>query len=204
MKTKSSNGQAALKENIEAVYKKSKETIRQVVDSSSKQIESAFDLNKKFIESLEKQIFNKELVDTSLISETKKAFGNSVELSEDAIDTIIDIQTSQLQSCVDFNAKLADSLRNIDASDSDEIQSLVQLIEKRLEESSNQSIENTKKMTDIYNKHLNLAINFNERFSKNINNQLQILSLFQNKNAEIFNDWATAWWKNTSKEEVAF
>ncbi|MBI2271256.1 MAG: hypothetical protein HYU69_13010 [Bacteroidetes bacterium] len=200
---KSSNGQAKFKENIEAVSQKSKETIREIIDSSSKQIESAFDANKKFVESLEKQFFNKEFASTSLISETKKAFGNSIELSEDAIDTIIDIQSQQLQSCVDFNAKLADALRNLDVSDNEEIQSLIQLIEKRLEESSNQSIANTKKMTDIYNKHINLALNFNERFSKNLNNQVQILNHFQKKNAEIFSDWATHWWKDAVKEEAA-
>ena len=77
MKYKSQNGHAdKLKENIEEVSKKSKETIRGIIDSSTKQFESVLDANKKFIESLEKQVFNKNLIDGSIISEVKKSFGN--------------------------------------------------------------------------------------------------------------------------------
>lgn len=200
---KSSNGNAAkLKESIEAASKKSKESIHEIIDSSSQKIGSALDINQKFIESLEKQFLNKEFPGTSLISETKKALGNSVELSENAIDTIIDIQSEQLNAAINFNEKLADSLRELDSSDNNELQSILQLIEKRISELSDQSIENTKKMTDIYNKHINLTLNFNERFSKNINNQMQILSRFQRKNSELFNDWAMQWWKDATKEET--
>ncbi len=201
---KSSNGQTQrLKENIETVSKKSKETIREIIDSSSKQFENALDVNKKFIDSLEKQVFNREFIDTSLVSEVKKAFGDSVELSEEAIDKIIDMQSAQLQSSIDFNAKLAETLKNLDASDGDGISELMNMIEKNMEESSKQSIKNSKMMAEIYNKHLNLALNFNERFSKNINNQVQILNRFQSRNTEIFSDWATNWWKQSAKEEDA-
>lgn len=199
---KSSDGAAQLKKSIEAASKKSKESIHEIINSSSKKIESAFGINEKFIESLEKQFLNKEFSGSAIISETKKALGNSIELSENAIDTIIDIQSEQLSSNIDFNMKLADALRELDSSDNESVQSLIESIEKRLGELSDASVENTKKMTDIYNKHINLAINFNERFSKNITNQMQMLTRFQKKNSELFNDWAMQWWKDAVKEET--
>lgn len=202
MKQHTYNGYAEkLKISMERATRKSKETIRNIVDSSSKQIESALDANKDFIESLENQFFTSDHLDGSLVSEVKRNFGNSVELSEETIDTILDIQSGQLKSTIEFNEKLAVAIRNLDGTDNEGTEELLGSIEEHIEESSNQSIENTKKMTDIYNKHVNLVVNFNDRFSKNVNNQLRMLNRFQSKNKERFNDWAADWWRSTSKEE---
>lgn len=200
MKKTINNHAEKLKQNVDAVSKKSKETIHGIIGNTSKQFETALDTNKKFMESMEKQIFNKDFLDTSIISETKKTFSNSVELSEEAIDTIIDIHNGQLQSVIDINMKLVDTIKNLDFKDKEDGKELIEAIEKNFEESSHLTIENTKKLMEVYNKHVNLALNFNEKFSKNINNQLQAMSKFQNKNKETFNDWTTNWWKNV--EEV--
>lgn len=192
-----------LKENIEIISLKQKETIQNIIDSSSRSFEASLDANKNFIDSLEKQIFNSDYTDNNILSEVKKMYGNSVELSEEAIDIIIDIQTKQLQSAIDFNVKIAEIIRNLDFSEKEHKDELLEEIEKNFEESSHRLIENSKKITEIYNKHINLAVNFNERFSKKINGQLQVLNIFQNKNMDMFNDWATQWWKGASKEEVA-
>lgn len=204
MEQTTSNGQLEkLKENIDAVSQKSKETIRYIINSSSRQFETALEANKEFIESIETKSLTNDLADTAIVSDIKKTFSNSVELSEEAIDTIIDIQSSQLRTAIDFNLKLAETIRNLDLTDNEYRKKLFEVIDKNFEESSSQLIENTKKMTEIYNKHINLAVNFNEQFAKNINDQLQMLNRFQNKNMDMFNDWATHWWKAASKEEAA-
>lgn len=196
MKKTTNDHTGKLKESVDAVSKKSKEAIHGIIDNASRQFESALETNEKFMESIEKQIFGKDFPDNSIISETKKTFGSAVELSEEAIDTIIDIHNEQLQSAIDINMELLETIKNMDLKDKEDVNELVKVIEKNFEESSRQSIENTKKIIDVYNKHVNLALNFNERFSRNINNQVQILNRFQNKNRETFNDWATQWWKN--------
>lgn len=192
-----------LKQNIDAVSEKSKETIRKIIGSASAQFETALDANKKFIESFEKQLFNDDFKHSTFASEVKKTFANSVELSEEAIDAIIDIQSDQLRSAIDYNEKLSKLIQNIDVSDAEDRAELLETIEKNFEETSRQFIENTKKMTGIYNKHINLTVNFSERFSKNINSQLQMLNKFQNGDRDMFNNWATHWWKSTTKEEAA-
>lgn len=186
-----------LKKNIILVSDNSKKNIRTMIGSASKEFENALDLNKTLIESLERQIYNGDFSKTTLISEVKKTFGNSVELSEEAIDNIIDIHNDQLQSNIDINLELMNTIKNQNFNDSDVEMELVKVIEKNFEKITDQLNENTKKITDMYNKHLNLSINFNKKFSENITNQLQMLNGFHNKNL----DSITEWWK-TSKEEI--
>ena len=200
MKKTAHNGHAeTLKETIEEVSQRSKETIRSIIDSSSRRFESALDANNKFMESLEKQIFSKELADGSIASEVKKTFGNTVELSEEAIDTIIDIQSEQLKSEIEFNEKLMERIREIDFSDKEDREELLGVMDDSLKETSQRLIENTKRITDIYNKHINLTVNFNERFSKNINERVQMLNRFQDRNVDVFNEWAQHWLRTTSE-----
>lgn len=197
MKTSVIDHAEKLKQNISIVSDNSKKNIRAMVGSASKEFETALNLNKKLIESLEKQIYNGDFANISLISEVKKTFGNSVELSEEAIDYIIDIYNDQLQSNIDINMELMKTIKNQYFEDKEAEEELMQVIEKNFEKITNQLNENTKKVTDIYNKHINLSINFNKKFSENINSQLKMLNGFQNRNQDSF----TEWWKS-AKEEV--
>lgn len=199
MKNVTDNYSDKFKENIELVSEKSKKSIHDIIDSSSRQFETVLDVNNTFIESLEKQVLNKDFKNNSLISEVKKSFSDSAELSEEAIDTIIDIQSKQLKSTIDFNSKLIEAIKNIGTSDNKAVKEVLDLVNKNIEESSNQSIENAKKITAIYNKHLNLALNFNKQFSAGINSQMQMLNEMQNRNIESFNHWVEKWWKNTEE-----
>lgn len=203
MEKKSHNGSAGtLKENIDAISKKSKETIRNIIDSSSKQFEKAFEHNRFFVETLEKQALIKDMTDGTILSELKNAFNGSVELSEEAIDAIIDIQSAQLQAAIEFNGKLTEVIKNIQVTEPSDRDELLEIISTNFEESTERLFENAKKMTDIYHKHISLTSNFNERFAQNINHQIQALARFQNKNVNMFNDWASHWWKTAQREEA--
>lgn len=197
MKTQIIDHAEKLKQNINIVSDNSKKNIRSLIGNASKEFDTALDLNKKLIESLEKQIYNGDFANISLISEVKKTFGTSVELSEEAIDYIIDIYNDQLQSNIDNNMELMNTINNQYFEDKEVEEKLVKVIEKNFEKITNQLNENTKKVTDIYNKHINLSINFNKKFSDNINNQLKMLNGFHTRNQESF----TEWWK-TAKDEV--
>ncbi len=197
MRTSINNHAEKLKKNIITVSDNSKETIRTIIGTASKEFEEALNLNKELIESLEKQIYNGMYSNPSLISEVKKTFGNSVELSEEAIDYIIDIHNDQLQSNIDVNLELMDTIQNQDFEDKENMVELIKVIEKNFEKITNQLNKNTKKITEIYNKHLNLSINFNKKFSGNITSQLQMLNGFHNKNLASM----TEWWE-TAEEEV--
>lgn len=198
MRTSINDHAEKLKQNIIVVSDNSKETIRKMIGGASKEFEIALDLNKELIESLEKQIFNGEFSNISLISEVKKTFGDSVELSEEAIDYIIDIHNDQLQSNIDINLELMDTIKDQDLEGNEVMLELVKVIEKNFEKITSQLTDNTKKITEMYNKHINLSINFNKKVSENITNHLQMLNGFHNRNMNIY----TEWWKTTKEDEV--
>src|SRR3989338_9105 len=197
MKTQIIDHAEKLKQNINIVSDNSKKNIRSLIGNASKEFDTALELNKKLIESLEKQIYNGDFANISLISEVKKTFGTSVELSEEAIDYIIDIYNDQLQSNIDANMELMKAINNQYFEDKEVEEQLTKIIEKNFEKITNQLNDNTKKVTDMYNKHINLSINFNKKFSENINSQLKMLNGFHTRNQDMF----TEWWK-TAKEEV--
>ncbi len=186
-----------LKQNILNVSDNSKEAIRTMVGSASKDFEVALDINKELIESLEKQIFNGNFTNISLISESQKTFDNSVELSEEGIDYFVDFLNNQLQSNIDNNLELMEIIKNQNFKNKEVEKEIVKIIEKNFEKITSQLNESTKKITDMYTKHLNQSINFNKKFSENINSQLKMLSGFHDKNLESIIEW----WK-TPKEEV--
>lgn len=181
----------------ELVSRKSKEYTGSIADMPAKDNNNSSEMNKKFAEPAEKQIHNDKLPDNFLIENIRKAFNESVELSEEAMDTIISMQSQQLNSVIDFNCKLTDSLHNLDYSNKQEITDLLGAIRKNFDETSNRLVENTRKMSELYNKHVNLAVNFNDRLSKNINHQFQILNWYTTKNADLFNAWTLSWWRPT-------
>lgn len=181
----------------ELISRKSKETNGHIVDKPSKENNSPEEVHAKVAESVGKQILNDKLPDNFILENIRKSFNDSVELSEEAMETIISMQSQQLNSVIDLNRKLTDSLRNLDYSNKQEVTDLIGAIRKNFDESSNRLVENTRKMSELYNKQINLAMSFNDRLSKNINHQMQILNLYTARNTDLFNAWTFSWWKPT-------
>lgn len=181
----------------ELVENKSKETIGNIIETSAKHLKNAVEANKKFVREVEKHIFNGELKDNYLVNDINRTFRDSVGLSEKAIDLIIDIQAEQLQSTIELNRKLVESLKHLSPADTEAVSDMIAMLRKNYEEATDRLMENTKKMSEIYNQHVNLAINFNERFSGNINHQLQILNRYTTKTADLISEWSFQWWRPT-------
>lgn len=190
-----------LKKNIENAAKKSKETIGLIISSNSQHLSAAIDANKKMVDNIKEQFYTKN-VDPAIIANLKKTFGTTVELSEEVIDTIIDAHVKRIESIIDFNIRLMDILKEQEFKDNDAVEKLLKLIQGKFDESVQLSINNMKKVIEVYNKHLNLALNFNKKFYGNINAQMDTMFSLQNKSIDSFNSWATEWWKQNSKEEA--
>lgn len=187
-----------LNQNVTVVSDNSKDTIQTMINSASEQFKISLDSNQELIESLEKKIHNKGATSTSLISEVKKTFNDSVELSEETIDYIIDIHNEQLQSNIDANLDLINTIKTLDFQDKKVERELLEKIIKNFEDTTHHLNENTKKMANMYNKHINLSINFNKKISKTINNQLGMLNGFRTRNMDSFMEW----WKTENEDEL--
>ena len=186
-----------IKKSIKGTAEKSKETIKEIIDSNTKYIGEALDSNKKMIDSIKEKL-NQHEIDDSVTDTLKSTFGKSVELAEDALDSIINSYTRQMEMNVDFNTKLVDALK----SNSTHPEKVLELIHENFEASYQLTISNTKEILDFYNKHTSLAINFNQKFGESINAQIESLFNLQNKGLNKFTAWASEWWKQEDKETV--
>ncbi|MES2394573.1 MAG: hypothetical protein V4549_01135 [Bacteroidota bacterium] len=186
-----------IKNSIKGTAEKSKETIREIIVSNTKHIGDALDSNKKIVDSIKEKLNQQEIQD-SVTDTLKSTFGKSVELAEDALDSIINSYTRQMEMNVDFNTKLVDALKE---SNSTQPEKVLELIHENFEASHQLTIRNTKEILDFYNKHTNLAVNFNEKFGASINAQIESLFNLQSKGLNKFTNWASEWWKQESKDK---
>ena len=185
-----------IKENIKGTAEQSKETIRKIIDSNTQYIGTALDSNKKIVDSIKEKLGEKE-IDDSVTDTLKNTFGKSVELAEDALDSIINSYTRQMEMNVDFNTKLVDAVKE---SNNKTPEKVLNLIHENFEASRELTIRNTKEILEFYNKHTNLAVNFNEKFGENINAQIESLFKIQSTGLDRFTNWASDWWKHNEKE----
>jgi hypothetical protein len=185
-----------IKNSIKETAEKSKETIREIIGNNSKYIDSALDTNKKVVESIKKKL-NQEDVEDSITSNVKDTFLKSVELSENAIDAIVNTYVKQVEWNIDLNTKLIDALNENYGKNPEKV---LNLIYENFEASRQLTISNTKEIIDFYNKHTNLAVNFNKKFAENVATQVEVLSRIQAQGLNKFNEWATDWWKENEKE----
>ena len=101
---------------------------------------------------------------------------------------------------VDFNTKLVDAVKE---SGNKNPEKLLELIHQNFEASRQLTINNTKEILDFYNKHTNLAVNFNQKFGDSINAQIEALFNIQNKGLNKFTNWASEWWKQEDKVKMS-
>src|ERR1019366_398074 len=187
-----------IKNSIKGTAEKSKETIREIIDSNTKYIGAALDSNKKIVDSIKEKL-NQQEIEDSLTGPMKSTFGKSVELAEDALDSIINSYTRQMELNVDFNTKLVDAVKE---SDSKNPEKVLNLINDNFEATRQLTTKNTKEILEFYNKHTNLAVNFNQKFGESINAQMESMFKIQGTGLTRFTDWASEWWKqaeNTAK-----
>jgi hypothetical protein len=160
--------------------------------------DSALDINKKAVDSIKKNLTQKE-IDDSITYTVKETFGKSVELAEDSIDSVINAYVKQVEWSVALNAKLIDSFKENYGSNPEKV---LNLIYENFETSRQVTIKNTLEIIEYYNKHTNLAVNFNKKFADTIANQVEVLSHIQSKGLDKYKEWVSDWWKDVEKEVV--
>lgn len=175
----------------------SKETIRGFIDVNTQNMNSAVDSNKKIFDSIKDKLNHQEIDDT-VIDSIKQSFGKSIELAEDSLDSIINSYSNQMEINVDFNLKLIDAIMGADVKNPKKVLTLIQ---ENFEASLQLTIKNTREMLDFYNKHTNLALNFNQKFGDNINAQIETLFTIQNKGLHGITDWAMGLWNQQNEKK---
>src|ERR1035441_6355997 len=169
----------AFKKQLDAASKNSKGNINAIITSCSSSYEKAIDANKKFVDELREKLKGQP-VDTAFLDQINNAFISSMDLSDDVIDTIIDSHMRRTGLIAENHKKNLEALSKAYATDKMSYEDFLKLYEKEFEQSIEQSTQDMKKIVDVYNKHLNLSVNFNKLFSNNINSQVDAIVKLQN------------------------
>ncbi len=185
-----------IKGSIKASSEKSKETIREIIASGNKYLHSAIEANRQIIDSVKEKL-NREKLDDTVTGALKNAYQKSIELSEDALDSIINSYSRQMELAIDSNSKLLDTVKELKIARPGQ---LINTIKENFEATRELNVRNTKEMVDFYNKHSNLALNFNKKLGESLNVQIDAMAKLQRDGYHKFTEWASEWWKNSAKE----
>jgi hypothetical protein len=175
---------------------KSKEAVQEIINLNTQYLGKALDSNKLIVDGIRQQFQLKEQ-STPIFDSLNKAFGKSIELSEETIDSIIEGYNKQIQLYVDYNTRLIDTLKETSAlsANSRELEKILKLIHESFESSVQVMNNSMKAIIESYNKHTNLALNFNKKFGDNVTAQLEMYSELQSNSMQAFSSWASEWWK---------
>ncbi len=187
-----------IKNNINGYAEKSKETIREIIGQTLNQMESAIDANSKIVKETNEKL-NLHGVDNSTLGAIKDSFAKSTELAEDTFDAVINCYTRQMENTVDYNSRLVELVKEGQPANAEKF---LDLIHQNFEASKELTLSNTREILNFYNKHTNLALNFNKVFGENIKTQVDALFQIQGKGLDNFTRWASDWWKETQTEKV--
>lgn len=179
-------------------------TIKAIIDISSSGLNNSIDANQEFLDFIKNQLLLKGL-DLSLISTVKKTFSNGVHASEQMIDAIVAAHSNRLDFSIKFNLKLIKLLEGQSfTSEIEKEKTFVHIIEN-FESAFNASHDELKDILGFYNKHINIALNFNQHFEAAFRNQIEIMNKMQNSGVNLFTHQATQWWKeNITENESIF
>src|ERR1035437_2659650 len=193
--TKAETRRAAI-DNTSRSYK---EAVHAIVESNTGYLKVALDSNKHIIDSIQEKFNNKD-IDESVIDGVKKALGNSVEMAEDTIDTVIDAYNKQVETTLQFNSKLIEMVKDLDLKYPEANEKLLNAIQENLESSIKSSTEKIKKIVDAYNRNTNFALNFNKTFGQSFNSQIEAIQKLQNNNINVLTHWASELVKHNAEE----
>ena len=188
-----------LRAAIENTSRSYKEAVHAIVESNTGYLKVALDSNRHIIDTIEEQFHNRDM-DETVINGVKKALGNSVEMAEDTIDTVIDAYNDQVDTTLKFNSKLMEMIKDLDLKYPEESDKVLKVIQDNLESSIKVSTEGMKKIVDAYNKNTNFALNFNKTFGQSFNSQIEAINKLQNTNINALTHWATELVKHNGEE----
>ena len=198
MKTTLNEKAEKIKKHISGTTEKSKQTIKEIMVANSRHINEAVNANLKVVESIKENFKQNEMQDT-ITDNLKQSLLKSVELAEDTLDAIINSYSRQRELAIDLNIRLVDAVKESSPGNAENI---FQLIQDNFEKTYRMIVDNTNEIVESYNKHTNLAVNFNKKFADGVNIQIDNLLQVRDKSLDKFSNLASVWWKENISEKV--
>lgn len=184
----------AMKKSFDIASEKSKQAIKEILNTCNDQAKKAVETNQEIIGSAIKQLETYN-VDASYFRQFYNTIGKSVELSEEVIDSIIESHNKRVNLTVEFNKKCLESLKEQTLLGGTTNEKLIKILQDNFNDSIQLSINNMKGIINMYNKHLNLSVNFSKNFNESIDKQVEFMSDIYKKQVGMFAEWTANWWE---------
>ena len=142
---------------------------KKVADPDEKHAEELINSNKEIVDSIEVELAQEAKAIADLVEE---AFASSpvAEPADDTFDNIFNIYARQIDVNVDLSAKLLDAIKE---SRNGHPEKVFELMRENFETSRKLRLDITKEIVDLFNKHTNYVVNFNQNFGERINSQIE-------------------------------
>lgn len=184
-----------LKKNLDIASESSKQAIKDIIRTCTEQAGEAVETNKKMFETIKESLISTG-IDTSIIDSLYDSFSTSLNISEGVVDKIISSHNERIDLTVEFQEKFLNEINEQRKSGKVDFDAMVKILQENFENSVKLSNHNMQEMVNIYNTHVNLALNFNKKFNNNIFSQIELTTDFYKKRAGMYTEWVSNWWKN--------
>ena len=193
-----------LKRVIAEATASSAETVKTIINSRLQQLIDSVNSNHKFLE-LMKARFLLNGLDPNIISTVKNFYFNGIDLSEQMIDTLIEAHSKRLEYWKGYTTELVELLLQDQRFLSEaETEKIIDRVIENFEFISDKSQNELKEIVGLYNKHGNIAMNFNEKFTDPLKKQLESISKLKGIRKPVYNNQASQWWKEQFIETEVF
>jgi len=120
----------------------------------------------------------------------------TIKLTEETATGMVEGYKKRMELYDNFNTKLMESVKEMSTSMSLlDIEKVLKLIKDNFDLSKNVMNEGMKSVIETYNKHMGVALNFNQKFSDTIIAQFKMFKDMNEKSVSFYNNLTTEWWK---------
>jgi hypothetical protein len=174
---------------------KPKEAIKELVNLNYKVLEQTLATGKKIVEEVKQTVPLKENTDT-LLDIYDVSLDKTIKLTEETATGMVDGYKKRMELYDNFNTKLMESIKEMATAISPlDMEKVLKLIKDNFDLSKNVMNEGMKSVIETYNKHMGVALNFNQKFSDTIIAQFKMFKDMNEKSVSFYNNLTTEWWK---------
>ncbi len=174
---------------------KTKDAVKEAANLNYQVLEHTLATGKKFMEEVKQVVPLKEKAE-AFLDIYDMGLDKTIKLTEETATGMVDGYKKRMELYDNFNTKLMDSVKEmVTAMSPLDMEKVLKLIKDNFDLSKNVMNEGMKSVIETYNKHMGVALNFNEKFSDTIVAQFKMFKDMNEKSISFYNNLSTEWWK---------
>ena len=174
---------------------KSKEAIKEAANLNYQVLEHTLATGKKFMEEVKQVVPLKENTE-AFLDIYDMGLDKTIKLTEETATGMVDAYKKRMELYDNFNTKLMESVKEMaTAMSPPDMEKVLKLIKDNFDLSKHIVTEGMKSVIETYNKHMGVALNFDQTFSDTMMAQFKMFKDMNEKSISFYNNLSTEWWK---------